>query len=190
MPSPVVPWVQFQPLSAKSLNIAAYTSDGTTDNTTGIAFATWRPVLAEAYNTALAVHSSVAGARATLASTGGATSCWVVFDSAGYFGQSQDLPAFGYYQFKAAVSGSTGDGVNPGGWYLLAHFAPLTSTATQTSAGADLLQNGAFLSAGTRHKPTSVNHGCPFFLDLVNCGTNTFAPGALIDDSGSANCAL
>src|SRR5580692_2920450 len=190
VPSPVVPWAQFQPLAAKALNVALYTSDGTADNTTGIAFATWRPVLFEAYNAALTVHSSVAGLRTTLASAGAVTSCWVVFDSAGYFGQSQDVPAYGYYQFTPAVLGSTGDGITPGGWYLMAHFAPLTSTATQTSVGADLLQNGAFLAAGTRQAPTSVNHGTPFFLDLVNCGTNVFAPAVLVDDSSSANCAL
>jgi hypothetical protein len=190
LPSPVIPWAQSQPLTAKSLNLALYTSDGTADNTTGISFATWRPVLFEAYNAALTVHSSTGGTRTTLASSGAATSCWVVFDSAGYFGQSQDLPAFGYYQFTPAVLGSTGDGVTPGGWYLMAHFAPLTSTATQTSIGADLLQNGSFLSAGTRHQPTSVNHGTPFYLDLVNAGANTFAPAVFVDDSASANCAI
>ncbi len=190
MPSPVSPWVQYQPWTAKSLNLALYTSDGTTDNTTGIAFATWRPVLFEAYNTALALHTSTGGSRTTLASSGSVTSCWVVLDSAGYFGQSQDLPAHGYYQFTPAVTGSTGDGVNAGGWYVVAHFAPLTSTATQTSAGADLLQNGALLSRGTRQKPVAANHGCPWFLDLVDAGTNTFAPAVLVGDSSSADCAL
>jgi len=190
LPSPVVPWVQYQPLTAKALNISLYTSDGTADNTTGISFATWRPALFEAYNTALTLHTSSGGSRSTLASTGSLTSCWVVFDSAGYFGQTQDLPAYGYYQFTPVVEGSTGDGINAGGWYLVAHFAPLTSTSSQTSVGADLLQNGAFLSAGTRQKPTSANHGCPFFFDLINAGTNTFAPAALVGDSSSANCSL
>lgn len=188
MPSPVVPWVQFQPFPAKALNIALYTTDGTTDNTNGIAFASWRPILFEAYNRTLALTTSTGGTRTALASSGATTACWVVYDSAGFFGQSQDLPAYGYYQFKAAVRGSTGDGVNPGGWYLVAHFAPLSPTATQTSVGADLLQNGSFLVAGTRHLPTSASDGTPFCLDLVNCGTNVFAPAVTVSDSASAGC--
>lgn len=190
MPSPVASWVDNTPLTAKSLNLALYTSDGTADNPNGIAFHAQRPLLFEAYNRSLTVPGSVAGTRSTLASSGTITSCWVIMDTAGFFGQTSDLPGKGYYQFKPVIYGGLGDGVTPGGWHIISHFAPISSKSTLTAVGADLYQDGVFYLSGTRQAAATNHDNCAFFIDLVNVGTHQWAPSVRIDDSSSASSAL
>ena len=111
-----------------------------------------------------------------MSTSGSITSCQVVCDTAGYFGQTSDLPGKGYYQLTSVIEGAAGDGVTPGGWMVASHFVPLKPTATQTSVSADLLQAGGTVTAGSRQAPNTANDSCPFFADLVNVGTSTWQP--------------
>src|SRR5262245_53547384 len=111
MPIPVPAWTALTPFTAKSADLALYTTDGTGDNPQGIAFAAYKPIFFEAYTRSTASFPGASGGTQSAMSTSGSiTSCTVVTDTAGYFGQTCDLPGTGYYAFKAAVTGSAGDG--------------------------------------------------------------------------------
>lgn len=187
MPSPAIAWGTNTPLTAKSLNIALYTVDGTTDNPNGVAFHAQRPLMMESYRQSLSLSSSPTGVRTSMAGSGSINApCFVVMDTAGYFGQTSDLPGYGYYQYKCAIAGSSGDGVNPGGWAVISHFVPVNNSGSQTVAGADLLQDGVLSLTGTRQPVATTHHNTPFFIDLVNTGTHTWTPAVRVDDTSSA----
>ncbi len=215
MPAPAVSWVSDTFPTAKSLNLALYTSDGTNDNPTGIAFHAYRPILFESFGTALTITSRTGGSQQSLSSPGPAsvatTRSFIYYDTAGYFGQSQDAPAgAGYYQFVPAIFGSNGNGataVSPsagqgdqvgqaGGWTIISHFAPVTDTATQVSVSADLLaisgiQNGSTVSTtGVRAANTGTAPTTPFFLDMVKSDLRTWQPAVTLTDSASASASL
>jgi hypothetical protein len=187
MPAPVASWVFDTFPTAKSLNIACYTCDGTQDNPNGIFFHSYRPILFESYNRTAAFPGASGGTQSTMATSGTVTTSVMVYDTAGYFGQTQDQPATGYYQFLPAVRGSAGDGQTAGGWTLLAHFAALKTTGTQTSASADLLGTAQPAVSGTRQPPGGTLDSCPFFLDLVNPGNITWSPAVTIRDSAGSS---
>ncbi len=190
MPLQVTPWETGNPITAKSLNLALYSCDGTQDNPNGIGFQAQRPVLLENYTHALAINTSVAGTRTSLTTSGTVASCQVVMDSAGYFGQTSDLPGAGYYRYAPIIAGSSGDGVSAGGWTILAHFAAITTQTTQTSVGADLLENGTFSRGGTRFPASTSRDSTPFYLDLRNAGVNTWNPAVIVDDSSSTQTTM
>ncbi len=194
MPSPVTPWVTETFPTAKSLNLALYTCDGTNDNPNGIAFNAYRPILFDSYGTAVTFQSSSSGSQTSMSSPGPASTATtrsvVLYDTAGYFGQAADAPGGqGFYQFVATVNGSSGDGVTPGGWSIISHFVPVKPTGTQISVGADILSlaGSTLATTGSRQAPSPVADSCPFFLDIVNTGTATWQPAInLRDSAGSA----
>jgi Glycine-rich domain len=186
VPLQVTPWATNNPVTAKSLNLALYTCDGTQDTPNGIQAQAQRPVFLENYTfSAGTVSSSTGGTRTSLTGSGSVGSCQVVMDTAGYYGQSSDLPGTGYYRYTPVIKGSSGDGVSAGGWVIIAHFAAVTTQTTQTSVGADLLENGTFSRAGTRFPASTTHDSTPFYLDLRNTGTNTWEPAVLVADSSS-----
>ena len=174
------------------MNRCAYTSDGTGDNPTGIAFHAYRPILFESYGSAATIHTNTAGSQSSLSTSGTVTAATVLYDTAGYFGGYTDQPATtGYYEFTPAVNGSAGDGVTAGGWTLLAHFAAVAHKSTQTSVSADLLGTNQTPVAGTRQLPSSSLDSTAFFLDLVNVGGGiTWSPAVTVADSSSASTNL
>ena len=185
MPAPVASWVDDTFPTSKSLNVALYTADGTADNPNGIAFHAARPILFDTYTRTATFPGASGGTQTTMSTSGSVTTCQVVYDTAGYYGQYQDQPGgAGYYSFLAAVTGSVGDGQTPGGWTLLSHFAPLKPTATQTSVSADLTGTAQTPVSGTRQAPSGSLDSCPWFCDLVNVGqTTTWSPAVTIRDS-------
>ena len=186
MPIPVPAWSGSAFPTAKSLNLAIYSSDGTADNPTGVSCLAYRPLLFESYTRTTTFPGASGGTQVTMSTSGSITSCQVVCDTAGYFGQASDLPGIGYYQLTSVIEGAAGDGVTPGGWMVASHFVPLKPTATQTSVSADLLQVGGTVTAGSRQAPNTANDSCPFFCDLVNVGTSTWQPAVTIRDSGGS----
>ena len=160
MPSPVATFVSDTWPSAEALNIALYSVVNSQDAptgipaATGIAFHAYRPVLFESYNRTGTIPSSSGGTLSTLSTSGSVTTSFMVTDTAGYTGQTQDQPGAGYYQLLASVVGSAGDGVTAGGWTLLSHFAPLKPTGSQTSVSADLTGTGQTPVSGTRQAPS------------------------------------
>jgi hypothetical protein len=190
MPIPVPPFAADTFPAAKTLNLALYTADGTLDNPTGVAFLAYRPLFFETYGSATTWHSAPGGSQTSMsAAASSVSSSLVVLDTAGYYGLTSDLPGLGYYQYTPAIQGSAGDGVTPGGWMVVSSFVPVVHTSTQTSVSADLYEVGVAATSGSRQQPNTTNDSCPFYLDLVNVGTNTWAPALTLYDSGSATAA-
>ena len=189
MPVPVTAWAADIFPSAKSLNVALYTSDGSGDHPTGIAFAAYRPLLFESYTTATTFHTATGGSQTTMSTAAGsAASSVMVLDAAGYYGQTSDLPAAGYYQYTPVINGSAGDGLTAGGWTVLAHFVPLAATTTQTSVSADIEHAAGVSISGSRQAPAGTAGAvAPFFCDLVSAGAFTWQPAVTVADSASAN---
>lgn len=197
MPLQVTPWADpdpatgaGNPVKAKLLNLALYTSNGAGDHPNGIAFQAYRPILFEAKAAALTLLTSPAGTRSVLATSGTTASSFMVMDSAGYFGQTSDLPGKGYYQYTPVIAGSSGDGVSPGGWMIVCHFAAIAGQPTQTSVGADINENGTLSRSGTRFPASTSHDSTPFYLDLRNVGTGTWQPSVFVDDSSSTQTTL
>lgn len=187
MPIPVPAWTQTGFPTAKYLNLATATSDGTADHPTGTVFLAARPILYEAYTAAGPFTTSPAGTQSVMSTSGTTTSSIMAYDAAGLFGKTSDLPGYGYYQHTAAVPGSAGDGVTPGGWMILAHFAAVAAGSTQTALEAGWLPTGGSLVPGSRQLPSGVNSSAAFAVDLVNVGTVAWQPALTIADSASAN---
>lgn len=196
MPAPVTSWITTTFPTAKSLNLALYTCDGTMDNPNGIAFHAYRPILFESYGTARTFGSNASGSLSSMSSVGPAslatTLCFNIFDTAGFFGLTTDAPGGeGFYQFTPTINGTAGDGVTVGGWTLLSHFSPLPTTATQVSVAANLLgiSSSTISTTGTRQASSNSLDSCPFFLDLINVGSGsqTWQPALTIRDSASAS---
>jgi hypothetical protein len=191
LPAPVSAWTGSTFPGAKSLNLAAYTCDGSGDHPNGVAFHALRPILAEAFTRSGATFpSSATGTRTVMSSTGTVTSGMVVLDTAGYYGLSQDQPGSGYYEYLAAVKGSAGDGVTPGGWVLLSHHAPITAGTTQVSVSADFEATGGIVVSGTRQAAVHSEVNCPFFLDLAQVGNLTWAPALTVYDTDATAAAV
>jgi hypothetical protein len=187
MPQAVVPWVADTFPTAKSLNLALFTCDGTSDNPNGILFHAYRPLLFETYNRTLSLPAPSGGTQTVLSAGGSITAARMVLDTAGYYGQSSDLPGLGYYQFTSVIKGSSGDGITPGGLFVMSHFAAVKHTSTQTSVSADLVHLAGASTPGSRQAPNSTNDSTAFFCDLVNVGTATWQPAVTLRDSaGSA----
>ena len=195
MPIPVAAWVDSTFPTAKSLNLAMYTADGTGSNPTGVSFLAYRPLLFESYSTAGTIHANAAGSQSSLSgvtASGTATVSTVWYDTSGYYGLYADQPgAAGSYQFTPAVKGSAGDGSTVGGWTVLAHFAAIAHKATQTSVSADLLGTDQTPVAGTRQAPSASLDSTAWFCDLVNVGGGiTWSPAVTVADSGSNSTTL
>ena len=195
MPLPVTTWVTETFPTAKSLNLALYTCDGTNGNPNGIAFHAYRPILFDTYGTAVTFQSSSSGVQSIMSSPGPAsvatTVASVIYDTAGYFGQTSDAPGGqGFYQFTPAVTGSAGDGITAGGWSIVSHFVPVKPTGTQSVVGADIIAavpSGSVATTGGRQAPSTVNDSCPFFLDLVNSVGTTWKPAVNIRDTAGSS---
>jgi hypothetical protein len=190
VPVPVPSWAAETFPGAKSLNLALYSSDGTADNPTGVAFLAYRPLFYETYGSASTWHSASGGSQTSMSTAAfSAVSCMVVVDSAGYYGLTSDLPGHGYYQYTPPIEGTAGDGVTAGGYMVVSSFVPLVHTSTQTSVSADLYEAGTGATSGSRQQPNTTNDSCPFYLDLVNAGGHTWAPAVTLYDSGAASAA-
>jgi hypothetical protein len=178
--------------SAKSLNMALYTSDGTLDNPTGIAFLAYRPLLLESYTPSGTFSASSGGSQSVLSTAAGTVaSSLMVVDTAGYYGLTSDLPGKGYYQYTSVIAGSAGDGVTPGGWVVLSHVVPVKGTATQTSVSADLVPVGGSAASGSRQAPAGTAGAvAPFFCDLQNTGSSVWRPAVTIRDSSATTATL
>src|SRR6266702_4511849 len=190
MPAPVVPWVTQTFPTAKSLNLALYTCDGTSDNPHGIFFHSYRPTLFESYGTAATFGGASGGSQSSMSSPGPATSATtrglIWYDMAGYFGQYSDMPGNGFYQFQSATRGSSGDGITPGGWKIVSHFAAFKKSSTNVSISADLLGTNVPSVSGTKQAASSTTDTCAFFLDLINTGSNTWNPAVTVRDSSGS----
>ena len=189
MPVPVTAWAEGIFPSAKSLNMALYSSDGSGDHPAGTAFAACRPLLLESYTRTTTFHTATGGSQTTMSTAAGSVaSSLMVLDTAGYFGQTSDLPGTGYYQYTPVIAGSAGDGLTAGGWTVLAHFVPLAATTTQTSVSADIGHTGGASVSGSRQAPAGTAGAvAPFFCDLVSAGGFTWQPAVTAADSASAD---
>lgn len=195
MPLPVTPWTADTPITAKSLNLALYTIDGTLDKPQGILLQGQRPMSFEVIGEAggvLLFTSSSAGHRNIIAASGDTEPAVTVLDSAGYYGQSTDgVYWFAGYAFTPVIAGTTGDGVTPGGLTIACHFIPVNGTTSTTldSAGADMDNGGVFLNAGSRQRPPGSTPGtydvCPFYLDLLETSGTDLQPAVYLVDSSS-----
>ena len=187
MPIPVPNWSSEVPFTAKSLNLSLYTADGSGDNPTGISFVAYKPVLFETYTSTTTFPGASGGTTSVMSTSGSITTCKVVLDTAGYFGQTSDAPGKGFYQYTPVIAGSAGDGVTPGGWMVLSHVAPLVGKASQTAVSAGIIPTGGAVTVGSAQAPSSSHDSAPFFCDLVNTGSFTWQPTVTIrDSSGSA----
>jgi hypothetical protein len=187
VPIPVPPWVANTFPTAKSMNLALYTTDGTADNPNGIAFNSYRPLLFENLTRTVTIAGPATGTTSVLSSSGSITSCQVIYDTAGYFGSTADLPGLGYYAFTSTIAGSAGDGITSGGWTILAHQIPVKPTGTQTNVGADIVSTAGGTISGSRQAPTNPNDAIPLFIDLANTGTLTWKPAVTVRDSSGSS---
>lgn len=191
MPLPVQPWAPGTFPTAKSLNLACYTIDGTLAKPNGTAFHARRPLTAEVLDDVVTLPGSSSGKRSMIDQSG--TGIYVatqIVDNAGYYGQTSDgTYPFCAYHLVPAITGSAGDGVTPGGVTIISHLLPLSGSGSLTSCGADLLNNGAFASSGSRQAACTGGHDTiPFFLDLADTTGGVWQPAGYVDD-GSGNSA-
>ncbi len=190
MPAPVTPWADFTPPTAKSMNVALYTTDGTSDNPNGIAAQVYRPILVESIRRAISFPSGAGGSVTSMSSVAGTaptTNGIAIYDTAGYYGQSSDQPGgVTFYEYTSVISGSAGDGISAGGWIIFGQFAAMKTSSTQTNVGADLLRSGSSFMTGSHQLPSNSRDNCPFFLDLVNSGVFIWQPAAHVYDSAGA----
>ena len=188
MPLPVTSWTADTPITAKSLNLALYTIDGTLNKPQGILLHAQRPMSFEVIGAAgalLLFTSAPTGHRNIISQSGDTEPAVTILDSAGYYGQSTDgVYWFSGYVFTPAVIGTNGDGSTPGGWTIVCHFMPIqTGVSTTTDGiGADLDESGTVVCSGARQKINYQNSGCAFFLDLQNSTGKTFQPS--VNDRG------
>ena len=191
MPLPVTPWTADTPITAKSLNLALYTIDGTLNKPQGILLHAQRPMSLEVIGAAganLLFTTSPTGHRNIISQSGDTEAAVTILDSAGYYGQSTDgVYWISGYVFTPAVIGTRGDGVTPGGWTIICHFIPIQNnvSTTTTAIGADLDESGTVVCSGARQKLAEQNDACAFFLDLQNATGVTFQPSVTIADSSS-----
>jgi hypothetical protein len=195
VPSPVTNWTVNTFPTAKSLNLALYTADGTYGAPTGIQWNALRYITFSAFGntgtTAEYASSPTSGTRSQLGSGGGVS--WpanMMLDNAGYYGAASDGPWWlAGYTFQSAVSNSTGELNTPGGLTLMWHFIPVNTHSTTDSIGADLNSNGSFSVSGTRVRPPNPGNFacCAFFLDVQDSFQEKMQPAILVVDSSSGS---
>lgn len=180
--------------TAKSLNLACYTCDGTGGKPNGILFHAQRPMTLQTLGSVAAgvmlFTSSTSGHRNII----GANSSGVAYpgiqlqDNAGYYGQTCDGTVWlAAYTMTPAMTGSEGDGVTPGGWTILCHFIPIANdvSSSTVSVGADMDAGGSVVCSGARNALNPANDCCAFFLDLQDVTGTTWQPSVTITDSTS-----
>ena len=187
MPQPVAPWAGTGWPSAKSMNIAMYSADGTALKPNGVLFQSLgRLFLESGGSVTLASATSAAGHRNILTGTVTSYNGFMALDSAGYFNATSDgTPYSGaYYRYLPAVPGSSGTMTAAGGIVLAGHVCPVSTTATQEAVGA-----GFAAVDGARQKSNGSFYSIPFCLDLTATQGGTITPSVTITDSASAAAA-
>ena len=192
MPLQVTPWQTGNPVTAKSMNLALYTADGSQGNPNGILWQAQRPVFLENYTAAGTVPASAGGTRSSLALAAGRSppARWSWTPPA-YYGQTSDLPGRGYYQYTPVIKGLLRgravrrrvDDHRP----LPRHHLP----GHPDQRGRGPARKRHLLPR--RHpvrRPSTSRDSTPFYLDLRNTGINTWQPAVLIDDSGAASTTI
>jgi hypothetical protein len=195
MPLPVVAWTENTPLTAKSLNIALYTTTGDLNAPTGILWHAQRYITLETLSSLgagglMLFTGSPSGARNIIgAGNSGVSNPGIALvDNAGYYGQTSDNTFWlCAYTFTPAIPGGTGDGVTPGGWTILCHFITVANGGSSTidGIGADMDAGGSVVCSGARQKLNFNNDACAFFLDLQNSTGKTWQPSITVVDSAS-----
>ena len=147
MPLPVTPWTADTPITAKSLNLALYTIDGTLNKPQGILLHAQRPMSFEVIGAAganLLFTTSPTGHRNIISQSGDTEAAVTILDSAGYYGQSTDgVSWISGYVFTPAVTGTQGQlwnavtGHSSSGTLLGATNA--TTSASTTTSQTQLL---------------------------------------------------
>jgi hypothetical protein len=184
MPLPVTPWAGYGWPTAKSLNLALYTCDGTATRPNGITFQCQGRLFLESFAGAASVPSSPAGTSTVISGTAPSARSFSFYDCAGYWNATSDGTPFSgnYYRYVPAVPGSDGDGTYAGGWTIICHILGVSSSSpTFTGSGAD------FPSAPGAHQAASGNGsgGSPFALDLVATRAGTITPAVWLADATS-----
>ena len=186
MPLQVTPWITDEWPTAKSLNKAAYTVNGTPSRPNGITFQATGRLFVAGYAGLGVAPASPAGTRTVLSGTVPAANSYGFYDSAGYFNATSDgTPYSGsYYHYKPAVAGGAGNGVTPGGWTVVSHMVPVQNeSGTQYLIGADWGGGAGGRQATT---PPSAAIGTPFAMDLVSTLGGTVTPAVWITDPSSS----
>lgn len=196
MPLAFPNWAQGTPVTAKSLNLALYTVDGTLNKPQAILWHTQRYLTFETLGlgSGVILYSSAptSGTRNIIGASGASNPAVTLLDAAGYFGESSDGTYWlAGYTFKPAIAGGVGDGVTPGGLTVICHFIPINGTTSTSldSAGADLENSGTLVNSGSRQRPPGSTPGtfdvCPFYLDLAETSGTKMQPAVLLVDSTS-----
>ena len=190
MPLPVVAWTTETPVTAKSLNIALYTTTGDLNAPTGILWHAQRYITFETLSSLagggpMLFTGSPTGTRNIIgAGNSGISDPGIALvDNAGYYGLTSDNTFWlCAYTFKPVIPGGTGDGVTPGGWTILCHFITVAnggSTAID-GIGADMDAGGTVVCSGARQKLNEANDACAFFLDLQNATGKVWQPSITV----------
>lgn len=193
MPYPAPYWTPRTPFSVKSRNIALYLDDasqtGQQGVTTGIAFSAHRPALLECISRYPRTVSS--GTQWLDAAENSNNVYFNLLDTSAILGPGADEPGQNAtYQFNARLAGSSGSGTTPGGYHVLAHFAPLSSTGSQQAVAAVMGINEATLNFGSMQAPNPNRDSCPFYLDLQPLTEgNKATPGVFTWDASNV-CSL
>jgi hypothetical protein len=190
VPLPVTPWTGNTFPTAKSLNLALYSTDGSLNHPNGILFHAQRLITSEvigARGAAMTFPSSPTGGTRTSIGTPTPFPGVSLVDTAGYYGQTSDgTYLLAGYQYISSVKGSAGDGITPGGYTIVCHFIPVSGATTTDGIGADLNSAvGVNISTGARQRRVSTNDCCPFLLDLIDSRAQPFRPSILAVDSSS-----
>lgn len=190
MPLPVTPWTGNTFPTAKSLNLALYTCDGSLNHPNGILFHAQRLITSEvigARGAAMTFASSPTGGTRTDIGIPTPFPGVSLVDAAGYYGQTSDgTYLFAGYQYINSVKGSSGDGITPGGFTIACHFIPVSGATTTDGIGADLNSAvGVNITTGSRQRRVSTNDCCPFYLELWDSAGTPFRPSVLAVDSSS-----
>lgn len=190
MPLPVTPWTGNTFPTAKSLNLALYSTDGSLNHPNGILFHAQRLITSEvigARGAAMTFPSSPTGGTRTDIGIPTPFPGVSLVDAAGYYGQTSDgTYLFAGYQYINSVKGSAGNGTTPGGFTIVCHFIPVSGATTTDGIGADLNSAvGVNITTGSRQRRVSTNDCCPFYLDLIDSTNLPFRPSILAVDSSS-----
>ncbi len=195
MPLAVPGWAGNTFPTAKALNLALYTCDGTLDNPNGILWKALRYLTIEVIGERGLVitfnSAPTGGTRNVIGNSGETYPAVTILDTAGYYGESSDGTYWiGGYSFKPAIAGGAGDGVTRGGLTLICHFIPVSVASTTDACGADLENSGVLVNSGSRQRPpgsTGAFDCTPFYLDLAETSGTKMQPAVLVVDSASAS---
>ncbi len=198
VPLAVPNWAENTFPTAKSLNLALYTCDGTLNNPNGIGWNALRYLTFEVIGERGLIitfnSAPTSGTRNVIGNSGETYPGVTILDTAGYYGESSDGTYWiGGYSFKPAIAGGVGDGVTPGGLTLICHFVPVSVASTTDAVGADLENNGVLVNSGARQRPpgaTGAFDCTPFYLDIAETSAAKMEPAVLVVDSASASTSL